>query len=121
MQGSGVGRRSKRFVGPCVTPPPPLPTPSATRSPMVVTGWVDFGDIAALVLARSVSHRRRSGVLSKVASALTADEEHTTLAALGLSQRNPFWSVDESRSMDKVRALHAAVGAVGEGKAGVVW
>jgi hypothetical protein len=40
------------------------------------TGWLDYADIAALVLARSVSHQQRAGIAASIASALTSDEEH---------------------------------------------
>jgi hypothetical protein len=40
------------------------------------TGWLDYADVAALVLAKSVSHQTKAGLLSTIASALTPDDEH---------------------------------------------
>ncbi len=68
-------------------------------------GWVDCGDIAALVLARSVSHKKKAGVVSSITSAITADDEHTTLAAMNFSHNSPFWAVPTERRMDKVCVL----------------
>jgi CBS domain-containing protein len=51
-------------------------------------GWLDYADLAGVVLARSVSRRSDASLLSGVASALGADEEHFAMSALNFSGRD---------------------------------
>ena len=65
-------------------------------------GWLDCGDIAAMVLERSVSAKKDSGIVSTVASAVSSDRAHQADAAMNYSRNDPFWAVPSSRNMDKV-------------------
>ena len=60
MHGAGI-TASLRLVGPVQTK---------------YMGWLDYADVAALVLARSVSHQHKAGVLATLTSALSPDPEH---------------------------------------------
>ena len=65
-------------------------------------GWLDYADVAAIVLSRNICSQKRAGIVSAVAAALTFDEEHSTVASMNFSKNNPFWGVPLDRRMDKV-------------------
>ena len=76
-------------------------------------GWVDGGDVAALVLQRSVSDRSGGGVLTGIAAALHDDDGHTAAAAVNFSNNDPLWVVHRDKTMDKVRQGGSRVGCSG--------
>lgn len=65
-------------------------------------GWLDAGDIAAVVLARNLTQQKTAGVLADVSHAVHYDGEHTAIASMNFSHQNAFWAVPLARKMDKV-------------------
>ena len=65
-------------------------------------GWLDCADIAAMVLSRSVSTIKETGVFTGIASAVIADADHSAMTCMNFSHNNPFWAVPADRHMDQV-------------------
>jgi hypothetical protein len=65
---------------------------------------MDYSDVAAVVLARSITNQASGGVLSSIGHALTSDDTHTVGAAINASGNDAFWVMPTDRTMAKVRA-----------------
>jgi CBS domain-containing protein len=79
----------------------PVGVPLATTGRKYV-GWVDSGDISALILERGLVHHKH-GVLAALSSLVFGESSHESSVAINFSNNDPFWVMHGNKAMEKVR------------------